>query len=124
LALCEAFGETVNIPELLRVRGEIWLQTTPANLIAAEQAFRSSLQQANAQSAVSLELRSAMSLARLWSSQGKPADAANLLEGIYRRFTEGYQTTDLKLARQLLVELGRAQLTPMSPADRSELVQQ
>jgi predicted ATPase len=107
LVLSEAFGETLNIPELLRVRGEIWLKTTPADLIAAEQTFQLSLQQANAQSALSLELRSAMSLARLWSSQGKSAHAANLLEGIYRRFTEGHQTADLKLARQLLAELGR-----------------
>jgi predicted ATPase len=107
LQLSKTFGETLNIPELLRIRGDISLQTMPADPIAAEQAFQLSLQQANAQSALSLELRSAMSLARLWSSQGKSIDGANLLEGVYGRFTEGYQTTDLKLARQLLAELGR-----------------
>ncbi len=40
LRLSRAFGETLNVPELLRVRGEIWLRTTPADLDAAEQAFQ------------------------------------------------------------------------------------
>ncbi|MGA9088161.1 MAG: hypothetical protein WB420_03535, partial [Bradyrhizobium sp.] len=63
--------------------------------------------QSRKQSALSLELRSAMRLSRLWSSQGKSSEAADLLETSYRRFVEGYQTTDLILSRQLLAELGR-----------------
>ena len=107
LALSQAFGETLNVPELLRVRGEICLQATPADPVAAERAFQLSLQQSRKQSALSLELRSAMRLSRLWSSQGKSSEAADLLETSYRRFVEGYQTTDLILSRQLLAELGR-----------------
>src|SRR5450756_2137862 len=107
LALSEAFGETLNVPELLRVRGEICLQATPADPVAAERAFQLSLQQARAQSALSLELQSAMRLSRLWSSQGKSSEAADLLETCYRRFGEGYQTTDLILSRRLLAELGQ-----------------
>jgi predicted ATPase/DNA-binding winged helix-turn-helix (wHTH) protein len=115
LTLSEALGETLNVPELLRVRGEIWLQTTPADPVAAEQAFQLSLRQAKEQSALSLELRMAMRLARLWSSQGKSANAAELLEASYRRFGEGFETTDLKLAGQLLAELGRR----AAPIDRA-----
>ncbi|PTE10874.1 ATP-binding protein [Mesorhizobium helmanticense] len=107
LVLSEAFGETLNVPDLLRVRAEIWLQTTPVDLAAAERAFQLSLRQAKEQSALSLELRSAMSLARQWSCRGKSADAADLLEGVYRQFAEGYQTKDLKLAGQLLADLRR-----------------
>jgi predicted ATPase/DNA-binding winged helix-turn-helix (wHTH) protein len=107
LVLSEAFGETLNVPELLRVRGEICLQAVPADPVAAERAFQLSLQQAREQSALSLELRSAMRLSRLWSSQGKSSEAADLLETSYRRFGEGYQTADLILSRQLLTELGR-----------------
>jgi predicted ATPase/DNA-binding winged helix-turn-helix (wHTH) protein len=107
LALSEAFGETLNVPELLRVRGEIWLQATPADPVAAERAFQLSLQHAMEQSALSLELRSAIRLSRLWSSQGKSSEAADLLETSYRRFGEGHQTADLILSRQLLAELGR-----------------
>jgi predicted ATPase len=107
LTLSEAFGENLNLPELLRVRGEIYLQATPADPVAAERAFQLSLQQAREQSALSLELRSAMRLSRLWSSQGRSSEAADLLETSYRRFEEGYQTSDLILSRQLLTKLGR-----------------
>jgi len=107
LVLSEAFGETLNVPELLRVRGEILLQATAADPAAAERAFQLSLHQAMEQSALGLELRSAISLSRLWSSQGKTSEAADLLESRYRRFGEGYQTTDLTVSRQLLTELGR-----------------
>ena len=107
LDLNKASGETLNVPELLRVRGEISLRATPADPVAAERAFQLSLQQAREQSALSLELRSAMSLSRLWSSQGKSSEAACLLESCYRRFAEGYQTTDLIRSRQLLTKLGR-----------------
>lgn len=120
LVLSEAFGETLNVPELLRVRGEIWLNTTPADPVAAERAFQLSLQQAKEQSAISLELRSATRLARLWSSQGKSTDAADLLETSYRRFGEGFQTTDLMLAGQLLAELGRHVTVMDMRADRPD----
>jgi predicted ATPase len=70
------------------------------------------MQQARARSTLSHELRSAMGLARLWTEQGKSMDAADLLETIHRRFTEGHQTADLKLAGQLLAALGR----PAPPA--------
>ncbi|MDB5397410.1 MAG: transcriptional regulator, partial [Rhodospirillales bacterium] len=119
LVLSEAFGETLNVPELLRVRGEIWLQATPPDPVAAERAFQLSLQHAKEQSAVSLELRSTMRLARLWASQGKSSDAADLLKTSYRRFGEGYQTVDLILSRQLLAELGGCPLLTMS-SNRSD----
>jgi hypothetical protein len=43
-----------------------------------------------------------MSLARLWHSQGKPQQARELLAPIYGRFTEGFDTRDLKEAKVLL----------------------
>jgi predicted ATPase len=120
LALSEALGETLNVPELLRVRGEIWLQKKPRDPVAAERAFHLSLQQAKEQSTLSLELRSAMGLAQLWASQGKSSDAADLLESVYRRFTEGLQTTDLKSAGQLLAEL-RRRVPPLTTASETDL---
>jgi predicted ATPase len=53
-----------------------------------------------------LELRAATSLARLWRSQGKRADARELLQPIYGWFTEGFDTPDLQMAQALLTELG------------------
>ncbi len=53
-----------------------------------------------------LELRAAMSLARLWQQQGKRAEARALLAPIYDWFTEGFDTADLQEARALLEALG------------------
>jgi predicted ATPase len=60
---------------------------------------------ARQQEAKSLELRAAMSLARLWQRQGKPAEAQALLASIYGWFTEGFDTADLQEAKALLAEL-------------------
>jgi predicted ATPase len=57
---------------------------------------------ARAQRAKSWELRAAMSLARLWRDQGHRAEAHDLLATIYGWFTEGFNTRDLKEAKDLL----------------------
>ena len=54
------------------------------------------------QEAKALELRAAMSLARLWQQQGKRAEAYELLAPVYGWFTEGFDTADLKEAKALL----------------------
>jgi predicted ATPase len=59
----------------------------------------------NYQQAKSLELRAAMSLARLWQRQGKTATARQLLADIYGWFTEGFDTADLQETRALLEAL-------------------
>ena len=51
------------------------------------------------------ELRTAMSLARLWRDQGKVQQARELLAPVYGWFTEGFDTRDLKEAKALLGEL-------------------
>jgi predicted ATPase len=58
------------------------------------------------QEAIALELRAAMSLARLWQQQGKRAEAYKLLAPIYGWFTEGFDTADLQEAKALLGKLG------------------
>jgi predicted ATPase len=73
----------------------------------AEACFQSALHIAQCQRAKMLELRAAMSLARLWQQQGKRAAARALLAPIYHWFTEGFDTADLQEARALLEELGR-----------------
>ena len=70
-----------------------------------EDSFREALDWARRQGALSWELRSATSLARLWRSQGKSQQARELLAPVYGWFTEGYDTRDLKEAKALLEEL-------------------
>ena len=48
-----------------------------------------------------------MSLSRLWQRQGKKAEARQMLEEIYRWFTEGFDTADLQEAKDLLSELSQ-----------------
>jgi predicted ATPase len=52
-----------------------------------------------------LELRSAMSLARLWRGQQRVSHARKLLAPVYRRFTEGFGTADLIAAKALLASV-------------------
>jgi predicted ATPase len=58
-----------------------------------------------AQQAKPMELRAAMSMARLWRDQGKRDEANELLAPVYGWFTEGFDTLDLKEAKTLLDEL-------------------
>jgi predicted ATPase len=51
---------------------------------------------------LSWELRAATSLAQLRRDQGRSAEALALLQPVYNRFTEGFDTTDLKVAKALL----------------------
>ena len=71
----------------------------------AEECVRLALTVARRQQAKSLELRAAMSLARLWQQQGQRTAAYELLAPIYGWFTEGFDTADLQEAKALLEEL-------------------
>ncbi|HEX3525380.1 MAG TPA: hypothetical protein VHT52_25230, partial [Stellaceae bacterium] len=89
--------------ELLRIKGELLLlQAAPGVAAAAEDHFRQALDWARRQSALSFELCAATSLAQLQSDQGRPADAMALLQSVYHRFTEGFETADLRGAKALL----------------------
>jgi predicted ATPase/class 3 adenylate cyclase len=97
-------GDIWLMPEVHRVRGELLLLSDPTNDV--EDCFDRALKAARAQSARLLELRAAMSMARLWREQGKPQQARELLAAVYGWFTEGFDTLDLKEAKALLDELG------------------
>ena len=91
------------IAELLRIKGELLLlQGASGAAVTAEDHFRQALDWARRQGALSWELRAAMSLARLLCDQARSADALALLQPIYDRFTEGFDTADLKAAKALL----------------------
>ena len=92
-------------PELHRLKGTLLLTQSPANHAEAEACFRSALAVAQQQQARAWELRTAMSLSRLWQQQGKCEEARQLLAPIYGWFTEGFDTADLQEARGLLAEL-------------------
>jgi hypothetical protein len=91
------------IAGLLCSKGELLLlQGAPGAAAAAEVHFRQALDRARLHGALSWELRGATGLARLLREQGRPADARVLLQPVYDRFTEGFDTADLKAAKELL----------------------
>jgi predicted ATPase len=89
--------------EIKRIAGEVALMSS--DTAQAEVYFERALAVARQRQAKSWELRAAMSLARLWRSQGKVQQARELLAPIYGWFTEGFDTLDLKQAKALLDEL-------------------
>jgi predicted ATPase len=103
LALVERRGTRVYEAELYRIKGELLLAQAAA--YAAATCFQQALAIARHQQARSWELRTAMSLCRLWRQQGKRAEARELLAPVYSWFTEGFDTPDLQEAKTLLDEL-------------------
>jgi predicted ATPase/DNA-binding winged helix-turn-helix (wHTH) protein len=118
LAQCERTDERCNISELLRVKGELLLlKGTPEAAAAAEHHYRQGLDCARRQGALSWELRVATSLARLLRDQNRSAEAIALLASTYNRFTEGFETADLKAAKALIDGFYNTEGTSQSPVD-------
>jgi class 3 adenylate cyclase/predicted ATPase/DNA-binding CsgD family transcriptional regulator len=98
-----ATGECHYQAELCRLRGAVLAKT--GKDAEAASCFQRAIDTARSQQAKSLELRAAMSLARLWTEQGERQKAHDLLAPVYGWFTEGFATADLKDAKALLDEL-------------------
>jgi tetratricopeptide (TPR) repeat protein len=102
-----AFGKPTrshfHLPEMMRIKGEILASRSQS--CEAETWFSRSMDLARGQSALAWELRTATSLAQLWASQGRGDEASRVLRPVYERFTEGFDTPDLRAAKRLLDEL-------------------
>jgi predicted ATPase len=98
----EATKETWFEAEVHRMAGEIALKSPEPDVVKAEAHFERALAVARQQLAKSLELRAAISMARLWRDQDKRQQARDLLAPVYGWFTEGFDTSDLKEAKALL----------------------
>lgn len=118
LGIAEEMNERLFESELFRLKGECILKISPKKIEEAECCFDRALAISRKQGAKSLELRAAMSLARLWQQQGKQEDARSLLEDVYNWFGEGFDTHDLQDASSLLGALDRLPVRIMSISDR------
>jgi predicted ATPase len=116
-ALMDAHGEVALRAEVLRARGDLHLAMggvrDDASAVprrgagaAAEAHYLRALEHARGQGALSLELRAAARLARLWQRQRRTDEARNVLGPVVRRFTEGFTLPEYRAAATLLVELG------------------
>ncbi len=102
LEVVEEYGEHLNEAELLRLKGKLLQAHQPA---AAEQCFRQALDVAREQKGLSWELWAVTSLGRLLADRGEARAARELLKGVCGRFTEGFETSDLRGAQTLLEEI-------------------
>ena len=91
--------------ELLRIKAQILAAMPQYGRDSAIDCLFEALAVAKAQSALALELRSTIALARLLAEGGQRDQARHDLALVYGRFTEGFETADLKIARQLMEEL-------------------
>ena len=97
--------------ELLRVKALTLLRKHAGNAAVAGALLQQSLDTAREQGALSWELRTATSLARLRHEQGRTPEAYDLLSSVHARFSEGFTTVDLIRSRSLLDDMtvkGRA----------------
>lgn len=98
------------MPDMLRAKGEVLISMRRADFAQAERCMKQSLDLARRQGALGLELRTAVSLARLWLRQGRADVARGVLAPVYARFTEGFDSRLLTTARDLLS--GRFRISP------------
>jgi class 3 adenylate cyclase/predicted ATPase len=106
MATIETTGERLWTAEVHRLAGEIALSSPCRDVAEAQARFMRAISVARQQQAKSWELRASISLARLWRDQDKAQQARELLDPVYDWFTEGFDTLDLKDAKELLEKLG------------------
>jgi class 3 adenylate cyclase/predicted ATPase len=108
LELVAAGGTQVGAAEMERLKGELLLSSPGRHRTQARSLFRRALATARAQRARSLELRVLASQVRLAHGRADEARLRRALAACYERFGEGHDTLDLREARQLIGEPGRA----------------
>ncbi len=105
LALISRAEEHWYEPEVLRLKGEMTLALSPDDHVGALACFERAMAIARHQGARSWELRTTVSVSLLCQRRGENEEARRLLAPILGWFTEGSDTADLEVARQLLKAL-------------------
>jgi predicted ATPase len=106
LARSEAREERWYVPELLRIKADLLLSDeTSRSETLAETLLSRAIDEAHRQGALAFQLRAALSLAHLRISQTRLHDAHTAVASVYREFSEGFETADLRSAASLLKTL-------------------
>jgi len=99
LRLTQARGVSIWIEEVYRLQGELLLHAKSAE---AEGRFQTALELARCHGSRAMELRVALSLGRLWQSQGRTQAARDLVAQARQGFTGGLASGDLREAGEFL----------------------
>jgi predicted ATPase len=105
LATCERIGHRAFEAELHRVRGDMLLKRDPPNTAPAETAFRRAIEIAGGQGTCSFALRAALSLARLYQSTGRPAEAHAVLAPMLEGFVPTPEMPEIAEATELMAAI-------------------
>jgi len=104
LTLANKHDDCSHKAELFRLKGELVLLES-GDQAGAQDCFRQAIETARRQQSKAWELRSTVSLARLWHQQGRADEARTALATIYGAYREGFTTPDLIIAKELLTSL-------------------
>ena len=104
-ALIEPLDQRFYEAELHRVRGVVTL-SEGADQSKGEASLDRAIEVSRRQNSRFLELRASVNKARLLLQRGYRKEACALLAPVYRTFSEGFETVDLREARTLLEEIG------------------
>ena len=107
LMAAKTSGDRCHEAELHRLKGEL-AEREGAQPQALEQHFIRALDTAKKQGSKGWELRATISIVRLHAPHGRRTEASETLGRLYRSFTEGFATPDLREANTLLAELRSA----------------
>jgi tetratricopeptide (TPR) repeat protein len=113
LRLIEANGDLLYLPEAFRTKGSILASGSVGDLGGAEECFCSSLALAENQSALSWQLRTAVSFAKLRAQQGRHEEARGLLGPVLAQMASQTASADIGAARELLVSLAETEARPV-----------
>jgi class 3 adenylate cyclase/predicted ATPase len=105
LATSQETGERISDSFLYRLRGEILLSRDRANLVPAEQAFRTAVAIARHQGARSYELLGALALAKVNQSTRRPAEARAVLAPALKGFSPTPEMPEIAEALALMDRL-------------------
>ena len=123
LATSDRTGYRAFEAELHRARGEVLLRRDSANPGPAEEAFKTAIEIAHRQGTRSFELRAALSLAKLYQSAGRPADAHAVLAPALEGFAPTTEMPELAEAQTLLTTLAETDEVKAGAAQRQRLAQ-
>jgi predicted ATPase/DNA-binding SARP family transcriptional activator len=102
--LGKILGDRLVEADLFRIRGDLG-HAKQHDTGEIEDDYQHALTVSREQHNRVFELQTAMRLAQLWISEGKLKESRKLVKEVFDKFTEGFQTVDLRTAEKLLGEI-------------------
>jgi hypothetical protein len=95
-------NKPLHLPAFFLAKGSALASAELPESLLAEEFFAKAMMQARQESALPFELRAGLRLGQIWIGRGELLRAHDLVSHLYSRFSEGFTTPDLILARQIL----------------------